>query len=184
MLIQYAPLGDQLYVFLVSKENIKIVIAPGKPEELWKKIKTLRKQIISGESGGPLTRNLTSLYDLLIAPIESELEPIKVLAFIPNQLLFYLPMQALAKKQADGSTRYLIEDKQIVYLTAADYRRLKALARATDRTTAELVREAVAEYARRHAPGARPKSLGVGRSGRGDVAERAEELLRGLGRRR
>src|SRR5256886_16933066 len=74
--------------------------------------------------------------------------------------------------------------KTTVYLTAADYRRLKALARATDRTTAELVREAVAEYARRHAPGARPKSLGPGRSGRGDVAERAEELLRGLGRRR
>src|SRR2546430_17632382 len=74
--------------------------------------------------------------------------------------------------------------KTTVYLTAADYRRLKALARATDRTTAELVREAVAEYARRHAPGAHPKSLGAGRSGRGDVAERAEELLRGLGRRR
>jgi len=74
--------------------------------------------------------------------------------------------------------------KTTVYLTAADYRRLKALARATDRTAAELVREAVAEYARRHAPGARPKSLGAGRSGRGHVAERAEELLRGLGRRR
>jgi CHAT domain-containing protein len=120
MLVQYAPLGEQLYVFLVSKENVKIVIAPARPEELWKKIKTVRKQITSGESGAPLTKNLTSLYDLLIAPIESELEPIKVVAFIPNQLLFYLPMQALARKQPDGSTRYLIEDKQIVYLTAAD----------------------------------------------------------------
>ena len=29
-------------------------------------------------------------------------------------------MQALAKKQADGSARYFIEDKQVVYLTAAD----------------------------------------------------------------
>jgi CHAT domain-containing protein len=120
MLVQYAPLGDQLYVFLVSKENVKIVIAPAKPEDLWKKIKTLRKQITTGESGAPLTKNLISLYDLLIAPIETDLEPIKVVAFIPNQLLFYLPMQALAKKQADGSTRYFIEDKQVVYLTAAD----------------------------------------------------------------
>lgn len=120
MLVQYAPLGEQLYVFLVSKENVKIVIAPGKPDELWKKIKTLRKQITTGESGAPLTKNLVSLYDMLITPIESDLEPIKVVAFIPNQLLFYLPMQALAKKQADGSTRYFIEDKQIVYLTAAD----------------------------------------------------------------
>lgn len=120
MLVQYAPLGEQLYVFLVSKENVKIVIAPAKPEELWKKIKTLRKQITSGESGAPLTKNLVALYDALIAPIESDLEPIKVVAFIPNQLLFYLPMQALAKKMPDGSIRYLIEDKQIAYLTAAD----------------------------------------------------------------
>ena len=71
--------------------------------------------------------------------------------------------------------------KTTVYLDASDYRRLKALARRTNRTTAQLVREAVAEYARHHAPGARPKSLGAGRSRRGDVAERAEELLRGLG---
>jgi predicted transcriptional regulator len=71
-----------------------------------------------------------------------------------------------------------------VYLSAADYRRLKKLARATNRTTAQLVREAVAEYARRHAPAGGPKSLGAGHSGRGDVAERAEELLRGLGRQR
>jgi CHAT domain-containing protein len=120
MLVQYAPLGEQIYIFLVSKESLKIVIAPGKPEDLWKKIKTVRKQITTGESGGPLTKNLVALYDLLIAPIESELEPVQTIAFIPNQLLFYLPMQALAKKKADGELRYLIEDKQIVYLTAAD----------------------------------------------------------------
>jgi CHAT domain-containing protein len=120
MLVQYAPLGEQIYIFLVSNDNLKIVIAPGKPEDLWKKIKTVRKQITTGESGGPLTKNLVALYDLLIAPIETELEPVQTIAFIPNQLLFYLPMQALAKKQADGALRYLIEDKQIVYLTAAD----------------------------------------------------------------
>lgn len=120
MLVQYAPLGEQLYIFLVSKESLKIVIAPGKPEDLWKKIKTVRTQITTGESGGPLTKNLVALYDLLITPIETELEPITTIAFIPNQLLFYLPMQALMKKKADGELRYLIEDKQIVYLTAAD----------------------------------------------------------------
>jgi len=74
--------------------------------------------------------------------------------------------------------------KTTVYLSLADYRRLKALARTTKRTTAALVREAVAEYAQRHAPGGRPASIGTGHSGRSDVAERAEELLRGLGRRK
>jgi hypothetical protein len=68
-----------------------------------------------------------------------------------------------------------------VYLSQSDYRRLKALARAEGRPAAELIREAVSEYARRRTPGVVPESLGVGRSGRGDVAERAEELLGGLG---
>ncbi len=69
-----------------------------------------------------------------------------------------------------------------VYLNAADYRRLKALAQAEGRTTAELVREAVAEYAERRAASRRPRSLGAGRSGSGDLSERVDELLGGMGR--
>ncbi len=68
-----------------------------------------------------------------------------------------------------------------VYLDAADYRRLKALAQAEGRSAAELVREAVSEYARRQPGRPRPRSLGAGHSGRGDLSERAEELLAGMG---
>lgn len=74
--------------------------------------------------------------------------------------------------------------KTTVYLGEADYRELKALARARRRAAADLVREAIAEYARRHARRRTPRSLGVGRSGRGDLSERAEELLAGMGCRR
>jgi predicted transcriptional regulator len=72
--------------------------------------------------------------------------------------------------------------KTTVYLDAADYRRLKALARAQGRTTAELVREAVAVYARTQSMPNRPSSIAAGRSGRADLSERAEELLEGMGR--
>jgi CHAT domain-containing protein len=120
IMIQYAPLGNELYVFLVTKTSMKIVLASIKPEDLFKKILTVRKQITTGESGAPLTKNLTSLYDALIEPLESDIASSKVLAFIPNGLFYYLPMQALAKKSPTGELRYLIEDKQIVYLTAAD----------------------------------------------------------------
>jgi CHAT domain-containing protein len=120
MLIQYAPLGEELYVFLVTKTSMKILIAPGKPADLFKRILAVRKQITTGESGAPLTKNLVALYDTLIAPVEADIAPFKVIAFIPNGLLYYLPMQALAKKNESGAVRYLIEDKQIVYLTAAD----------------------------------------------------------------
>lgn len=73
--------------------------------------------------------------------------------------------------------------KTTLYLPGADYARLKALARREGRAAADLVREAVAEYARRRGAKRLPRSLGAGRSRRGDVAERAEQLLRGIGRR-
>lgn len=72
--------------------------------------------------------------------------------------------------------------KTTVYVDAADYRRLKALARARGRKTADLVREAVAQYAAREAPVRRPRSVGAGRSRSGTVAERAEALLGRFGR--
>ena len=70
-----------------------------------------------------------------------------------------------------------------VYLDEGDYQRLKAMARQEGRKTAELVREAVAEYARARSA-RKPRSLGIGRSGRRDLGERAETLLEGLGRSR
>lgn len=77
---------------------------------------------------------------------------------------------------------HMTTTRTTVYLDAAEYRRLKALARAEGRTAAELIREAVAEYAGRRAAGGLPRSLGAAHSGRGDLSERAEDLLAGLGR--
>ena len=71
--------------------------------------------------------------------------------------------------------------KTTVYLNSSDYRRLRALAVAQGRSAAELVREAVAIYTRTHESTTLPSSVARGRSGRGDLSERAEELLTGLG---
>jgi hypothetical protein len=74
--------------------------------------------------------------------------------------------------------------KTTVYLDAESYRRLQALAVRTGRPTAELVREAVEEYASRHSLVRLPKSLGAGKSGRRDLGTRAELLLKGMGENR
>ena len=71
--------------------------------------------------------------------------------------------------------------KTTVYLDAADYRELKAIARIEGRPPAALIREAVAEYARTHRRRRLPTCIGTGRSRRGDVAERTEEYLKGFG---
>ncbi len=72
--------------------------------------------------------------------------------------------------------------KTTVYLDTADYRRLKTIAREAGRAPAELVREAVSEYARRHGRRRLPKSLGAGRGKGDDGGVHAEELLAGFGR--
>jgi hypothetical protein len=71
--------------------------------------------------------------------------------------------------------------KTTVYLNSADYRRLQTLAAQEGRSAAELVREAVAEYAERRGARQRPRSIGAFRSGQSDFAARAEEMLDGFG---
>ena len=71
--------------------------------------------------------------------------------------------------------------KTTVYLDAGDYRRLKSIARAKGRAPAELVREAVSEYAKRHGPRRLPRTIGIARSAKGDLSERVDELLKGFG---
>ena len=74
-------------------------------------------------------------------------------------------------------------EKTTLYLHSADYRRLKRIAATKRKTPAALVREAIAEYVAREAPATAPRSVGAFASGRGDLSERAEDLLRGIGRR-
>ena len=72
-------------------------------------------------------------------------------------------------------------DKTTLYLDGADYRKLKRIAASRKQAPAMLVREAVAEYVARHGDATLAKSIGAGASGRDDLAERAEELLAGMG---
>ena len=71
--------------------------------------------------------------------------------------------------------------KTTVYLRASDYGKLKRLAAVEGRSTAQLVREAVTEYAARKATALSPRSIGMGDSGVSDWTERYEELMEGFG---
>ncbi len=74
--------------------------------------------------------------------------------------------------------------KTTVYLDALSYRELKRVARLRGWSTASVVREAVLEYAAKHAVRARPRTVGGFASGKGTLSERAEDLLKGMGRSR
>lgn len=134
-LVQYAPLDDKFYILVVTRESLKIFTTPTTPDELWKLIKTTRQQISrpaanplptrgaalapSANGGAPLPENLSALYQMLIAPIEDAVKDKSTLAFIPTQLLHYLPIHALTHRQ-DGAWRFLVEDKRVVFLSGGD----------------------------------------------------------------
>ena len=67
--------------------------------------------------------------------------------------------------------------KTTVYLEPEVALSIRQLAQIKGRSQAELIREALAAYSRR-ASRPRPKGIGRYRSGRSDVSERAEDLLR------
>lgn len=73
--------------------------------------------------------------------------------------------------------------KTTVYLEQETVLALDEMARREGRPKAELIREALRAYTRRRK---RPDVVGIGafQSGRSDVAERAEELLRAAARDR
>ncbi len=71
--------------------------------------------------------------------------------------------------------------KTTVYLNAADYRKLKSMASDEGRSAAELVREAVAEYAAKATEREWPRCFGMGDSGDPHFAENYEDYLDGFG---
>lgn len=69
--------------------------------------------------------------------------------------------------------------KTTIYLDEPIYRKVRQLARASGRTQAMIIREALAAYT---GSGRRmPASIGAGRSEHADLSERSEELLDGFG---
>lgn len=71
--------------------------------------------------------------------------------------------------------------KTTVYLDPIVYQNLKALAQQQKKSPAELIRAAVADYARAHYKRPRPRSLGKYSSGVSDISERTDEYLKGMG---
>jgi hypothetical protein len=69
--------------------------------------------------------------------------------------------------------------KTTVYLDDQIYIKIRRLAKATGRTQAMIIREALAAYAGGGRP--LPTSVGAGSSGTKDFSERADELLEGFG---
>ncbi|MDZ7262917.1 MAG: CHAT domain-containing protein, partial [candidate division KSB1 bacterium] len=143
-LIEYLPLENQLYIFLISQTNFSVKQVTLKKEELWKQVKSFREEMDRTrqkwqEKGAipevrswnelrfsSLKTTLTRMYDYLIKPLEADLHNYQNLIIIPTGLLSYFPFQALAQETKKGKLTFLIQDKDIQYWTYANRLTFKA----------------------------------------------------------
>src|SRR5690242_11763393 len=120
MLLEYYAARDRFYVCLVSRDRLKIVLIADAPA-VREKLRLLQLQLAKFRLGEEYIRSmekpllqatqahLEELYELLIAPVRSELDA-DHLIIVPHTFLHYLPFHALS----DGK-KYLIDDFSISY---------------------------------------------------------------------
>lgn len=140
ILVQYLPGPEGLYVFLVSRKELKLRRVAVPQSQLDKAVGRLRARIASfplrddlvqgfswTNPNSPGYRNYTlplladskSLYGWLIRPLEAELRGYKVLAFIPSGNLYYLPLAGLVRQMGPKGPDFVANHWQCVELVKA-----------------------------------------------------------------
>ncbi|MCA9792656.1 MAG: CHAT domain-containing protein, partial [Candidatus Eremiobacteraeota bacterium] len=127
--VQYFPTDQRLYIFVVTADAFRLREVNIKDSEITELVKSFRRQMAAKDSkanftwtsaqAAPLVDTLTQLHQALIDPIEQDIASSQVVGFIPSGELHYMPLQALARKKADGSPEFLIERKKVVSLSKA-----------------------------------------------------------------
>jgi CHAT domain-containing protein/uncharacterized protein HemY len=97
-ILQYAVLEDKVLIWLVSKDNFTVVPSDIDSEKLNEKVAAYIQSVSDQnnqkqEEAKTLAREL---YDLLITPVVSQLDPTREICVIPQKILFHLPFAALA----------------------------------------------------------------------------------------
>lgn len=132
LLLQYAALDDGLYIFAVTRRDLKIFQPTVSKADLQKQVRIYRAAIsrdlirtVAGQTAAsidapsPLFEATQKLSQWLIEPVKSEIAEAKIVAIVPSGELFYLPFHALGNYEA-GKWRFLIEQVPVAYLAAGD----------------------------------------------------------------
>jgi CHAT domain-containing protein len=108
-LLEYVVSDDQSFVFVIVRKNGQpfVTVQPIKVsrDELAKLVKSFRGQLAQQSLKFP---EATTLYELLIEPVEKVLAGKKVLCIVPDGSLWELPFAALRDKEASFSLSALL----------------------------------------------------------------------------
>lgn len=132
--VQYFAAPDALYIFVVAAGGkFQVRTQAVSQKDLYDLVRAYRAQLEraaaqrlpwADDGSEVFRRNVAPLKDVteklaahLLGPIEAELAAHKDLILFPNDLLLYLPIHALTRKQPDGRQRFLAETHRVSYVT-------------------------------------------------------------------
>lgn len=112
-ILQYAVVENRVVIWVVSKEKISAVASEVSEKELIDKVLAYLNLASSpsASNGDELIRQAKSLYQILIQPIESQLDPHNQICIVPDKVLNYLPFAALV---SPSTGKYLLEDYRLI----------------------------------------------------------------------
>ena len=143
-LIQYFPLPDKLSILCVTKDAIKGAEARVPYADLASMIRDkFTYEIIElyGHQKTDLTEEqayayankvLADLYQVLLAPVEKEIEGKSKLIIVPSKYIAYVPFTALVSGMEDGKPKYLVYDKTISYIRLSFFDQVFGRAKETE----------------------------------------------------
>ncbi len=145
LLLEYFPTDDELYIFVVTRTTGPVIrTVPIKRADLAKLVMQFRQGLSSATEQSVLSRSargelwqddgkpdfkidiaptkeaILRMYDVLIAPVQAEVDSSNTILIVPAGELYYLPFNALGNANPDGTLSFLIEKKSFAYLASAD----------------------------------------------------------------
>lgn len=112
VVIQYFSTDQQLYIFLVSPDSLKLYSVAVSKSQLDEECSNFLKSIRTLETANRVMTRSQKLYGWLIAPLEKEIPAGKRLVLIPAEGLTYLPFAALC----DSTKRPLLANHALLEL--------------------------------------------------------------------
>lgn len=133
VLLQYFVTEDETYIFTVGQSGLKVKTVSIKKDDLNRMVYDFRRLIFESSSLGAdklrlrpddvaknnrlLGKLSMSLYNYFVKPVKGDIEGVDIIGIIPFGVLNFLPFQALSRQKADGGFEFLLEQKNLVYLT-------------------------------------------------------------------
>jgi len=126
-LVQYAVLEKKVLIWVITRSDISSESVDIELSKLKEAVETALIQIKDRDDNGARD-SLKQLYRLLIEPIQEKLDSGKVICFVPDKFLHFLPFDALL---SESSGRYLAQDYRVMTSPSATI-----LINSTDKATA------------------------------------------------